>query len=128
MKLIHTLIVAAALSAIALTPASADPVTDAGRAAGQIGEQADGYLGAAPGQSVSADLRAHLDQINIRRRAAYTQRAQERSVSINDMAAAVGCEIFSQRVAVGEHYRDENGAWHQRTANQTVPLPSYCPR
>ena len=40
---------------------------------GTVGEQADGYLGIRG--SVSEALRAEVDAINIKRRAAYTQRA-----------------------------------------------------
>lgn len=110
-------------------PASAqvDNVVAAARAAGQAGEQADGYVGFPPGVTVSADLRARVDQLNIRRRAAYTQRATQRNVSVNEMAAAVACEIFAGRVAVGERYRAEDGSWRQRTASQAVVMPSFCP-
>jgi hypothetical protein len=76
---------------------------------------------------VSADVRGRVDQINIRRRALYTQRAGERNASVNEMAAAVACEIFSSRIADGERYRDEAGAWRQRTPTQAVATPSFCP-
>src|SRR5690349_19537898 len=69
--------------------AQVDNVVSSARASGQVGEQADGYMGFPTGVNVSADLRARVDQINIRRRAAYTQRAAQRNVSVNEMAAAV---------------------------------------
>ena len=105
-----------------------DAVLNQARAAGQVGEQADGYLGVVPGASVSADVRARVDQNNIRRRALYTQRATERGASVNEMAAAVACEVFQGRIAVGEHYRDEAGQWRQRTAGAAVTMPSFCTR
>jgi uncharacterized protein YdbL (DUF1318 family) len=95
--------------------------------AGLIGEQADGYLGYVPGANVSADLRGRVDQINIQRRALYTRRAAERNVSVNEMAAAVACEVFQTRIGVGERYRNEAGQWRQRTAAQPVEMPSFCP-
>lgn len=125
-----SLIAACALAAAAIaTPAAAqaDSVLDAAKSAGVIGEQADGYLGVVPGASASADVRARVDQINIRRRAVYTQRAGERGVAVNEMAAAVACEIFSRRIGVGERYRDQGGTWRQRTASQPVAMPSFCP-
>ncbi len=94
---------------------------------GQVGEQADGYLGFVPGAQISADLRARVDQINIQRRALYTRRAAERNVSVNEMAAAVACEVFQSRIGIGERYRDEQGQWRQRTASQPVQKPSFCP-
>ncbi len=117
----------AAAVAIPARAQASDPIVAQARAAGQVGEQADGYLGYVPGASASSDVRGHVDQINIRRRALYTSRASERSVSVNEMAAAVACEIFQGRIAVGEHYRDENGQWRQHTASQPVAMPSFCP-
>jgi hypothetical protein len=103
-----------------------DAVVAQARAAQQVGEQADGYLGIAPGAQVSADVSAHVDQINIRRRALYVSRAEQRNVSVNEMAAAVACEIFQGRIAVGERYRDQSGQWRERTASQPVAMPSFC--
>ncbi len=127
-----TLLSAAALvaGALALAAPSWAQATDAvlaqGRAAGLVGEQADGYLGFVPGASISADLRGRVDQNNIRRRALYTRRATERSATVNEMAAAVACEVFQGRIAVGEKYRDESGQWRQRTASSPVAMPSFC--
>ena len=124
--LMGAFLLAAALALPAHAQA-ADAVVAQARAAGQVGEQADGYLGYPSGAQVSADLRAHVDQINIRRRALYTSRASERNVSVNEMAAAVACEIFDGRIAIGERYRDESSQWRQRTASQAVAMPSFCP-
>lgn len=121
---------AAALTAAALALAAPALAQDASlnqaRAAGLIGEQADGYLGFVPGASISADLRGRVEQNNIQRRQLYTRRAAERSVSVNEMAAAVACEVFERRIAVGERYRDANGQWRQHTASSPVTMPSFC--
>lgn len=112
------------------TPAAAqaaDSVVAGARASGAVGEQADGYLGFSPGASISADVRGRVEQINIQRRALYTRRAAERGVSVNEMAAAVACEVFERRIAVGERYRDQAGQWRQRTASTPVAMPSFCP-
>ncbi|MDX2238656.1 MAG: YdbL family protein [Hyphomonadaceae bacterium] len=124
-KALAGLAIAAALIG-APAAAIADDVVDAARAGGVIGEQADGYLGVAAGQTASADLRARVDQINIRRRAAYTERAAATGVSVNEMAAAVACQLLATRVQVGERYRDEAGTWRQRTASAPVAVPSFC--
>lgn len=118
---------AAALATPAIAQAAADSVVNAARASGLIGEQADGYLGYAPGAQISADLRGRVDQINIQRRALYTRRAAERNVSVNEMAAAVACEVFRTRIAVGERYRDELGQWRRHTETDPVAVPSFCP-
>lgn len=131
MRILAFIAAAAISAALASTPAiaqaAADSVVNAARSGGLIGEQADGYLGFVPGAQISADLRGRVDQINIQRRALYTRRAAERSVSVNEMAAAVACEVFQSRIAVGERYRDEAGQWRQRTGAQPVVMPSFCP-
>ena len=69
------------------------------------------------GSRCSADLRGRVEQNNIQRRQLYTRRATERSVSVNEMAAAVACEVFQRpRIAVGEKYRNEAGQWRTRSA------------
>lgn len=116
-----------ALSATLATAQTADSALTQARANGLIGEQADGYLGFVPGASISADLRGRVDQNNIQRRQLYTRRAAERSVSVNEMAAAVACEVFERpRIAVGEKYRNEAGQWRQRTAGAAIDVPSFC--
>ena len=114
-----------ALSAPAFAQAADSALTQA-RTQGLIGEQADGYLGFVPGATISADLRGRVEQNNIQRRQLYTRRAAERSVSVNEMAAAVACEVFERRIAMGERYRDEAGQWRQRTASAPVATPSFC--
>ncbi|HRK64555.1 MAG TPA: DUF1318 domain-containing protein [Terricaulis sp.] len=121
-----TVVALAGALALASPAAAQDAVLNQARAAGLIGEQADGYLGIAPGADVSADVRARVDQNNMRRRALYTQRATDRGASVNEMAAAVACEVFQGRIAVGERYRDEGGQWRQRTASAPVAVPSFC--
>lgn len=106
--------------------AQANPIAEA-RAAGTLGEQADGYLGFPSNSGVSADLRARVDQNNIQRRSLYTRRAQERGVSANEMAAAVACEVFQNRIAIGERYRGEDGQWRRHSAAGDIVMPSFCP-
>lgn len=123
---------AAALTAAVLAfaaPAIAqaqDATLSQARASGLIGEQADGYLGFVPGATISADLRGRVEQNNLQRRQLYMRRAEERNVSVNEMAAAVACEVFERRIAVGERYRDQSGQWRQRTAAAPVEMPSFC--
>jgi uncharacterized protein YdbL (DUF1318 family) len=119
-------VAAAAALAFAAPSLAQDNTLNQARAAGLIGEQADGYLGVVPGADISATLRGRVDQNNIQRRALYTRRATERNVSVNEMAAAVACEVFERRIALGERYRTEAGQWRQRTAANPVQMPSFC--
>ncbi len=90
---------------------------------GRVGEQADGYLGfrAPP----AGDLRDEVDAINIKRRAAYTQLAAQRGVTVKDVAATVGCETLASRVAVGRSYQLPDGVWRVKGATP-IQLPAYC--
>ncbi|MGE0829444.1 MAG: YdbL family protein [Hyphomonadaceae bacterium] len=105
--------------------AQSDPIVEQARTQGLVGEQPDGFIGFVT-DGVSADVRARVNQINIRRRAAYTERAAANGASASEMAAAVACQIYASRIAVGEYYRDEAGAWRQRTAAQPIPRLSFC--
>jgi uncharacterized protein len=90
-----------------------------------IGEQADGYMGF---RSTPSDaLRAEVDAINIKRRAAYTQLAQQKGVTPKEVAAAVGCETLAKRVGVGRAYQLIDGVWRVRKTGEVINLPDYCP-
>lgn len=90
---------------------------------GTVGEQADGYLGIAG--SVSADVKSEVEAINIKRRAAYTDLAAKRGVTVADVAAATGCQTLASRVKPGQVYRIAGGAWQTKGAG-AIALPSYC--
>jgi uncharacterized protein YdbL (DUF1318 family) len=94
------------------------------RNSGQVGEQADGYLGVVG--SVPSAVRAQVDSINIQRRAYYTDLAGRRGAKIEEVAATTACELFRTRVAPGQFYRGTDGTWKKREGSAPVPLPSYC--
>ena len=125
--LLGALMLAAGLLLIAQSAHAQANVVAEARANGTVGEQADGYLGFPSNSGVGADLRARVDQINIQRRALYTRRAQERGVSANEMAAAVACEVFDGRIAMGERYRGEDGQWRRHSSAGDIVKPSFCP-
>lgn len=120
------IVLAAALALMATGAASAlQPVTsEALRASGRAGEQANGYLGIV-GQGDAA-LRAQVNAINIRRRASYTQVARARRVQIEAVAAAMACALFAEAVLPGQYYRLADGVWRRREGNEPVPRPAYC--
>lgn len=115
----------AVLAAAPVLAQAADPVVEAARAAGTAGEQADGYLGVRPG--AAPEVKAHVDAINIQRRAIYTDTASQKpGVTVADVGAAAACQQFRNRVAVGHFYRDQTGTWRQHTAGAPVAIPSFC--
>ena len=93
--------------------AQRDPAYAAARSAGQVGEQPDGYLGVVGGGD--AQLRALVSNINIQRKAAYTQKAQASGATVEQLAFTSGCNLIAQTSA-GEKYRSPDGVWMTRTA------------
>lgn len=116
--------VALAAGAAGIAPAQTGAVS-AALASGDVGEQADGYLGFR--NAPSAAVKAEVDAINIKRRAAYTDLAAKRGVSVSDMAAATGCLTLTTKVGPGRAYRGTDGIWQVRQGDAPVPKPSYCP-
>ena len=90
---------------------------------GTVGEQADGYLGIRG--NVSEEVRAEVDALNIKRRAAYTQRAAQKGATVKEVAAAVGCETLASRVPAGRAYLLPDGVWRVKGA-APISLPAYC--
>lgn len=103
--------------------AQRDPAYAAARAAGEIGEQPDGYLGIVG--TPSAELRALVNSINIQRKAKYTQSAQASGATVEQMAFTSGCNLVAQTSA-GEKYRTPGGAWKTRTAG-AAERDQRCP-
>lgn len=101
----------------------APTLVSAALAEGTVGEQADGYMGfkGAP----SSALRAEVDAINIKRRAAFTSLAAQRGVTVKDVAATVGCETLEKRVTTGRAYMLPDGVWRVKGADP-IKLPAYC--
>src|ERR1044072_1512226 len=94
------------------------------RASGLVGEQSDGYLGLVG--SAPAAVRAQMEQVNIQRRAAYTQLAAKRGAPIEEVAAATACQLFAGRVGPGQYYRLPAGGRPQRNGSEPVPRPRHC--
>ena len=117
-------LLAAALGAVAApVAAQSSPVIIAARAAGQIGERYDGYLGyALPPES---RLRAQVESVNIRRRALYSDLAAKRGASRVEVGITAGCELLGS-VAVGEAYLLGDNVWRRHAPGQALPIPDYC--
>lgn len=111
------------LIALASAVAAQSAYFDA-RAAGQVGERFDGYLGYAQ-TPPSPQARAQTEALNIRRRALYSDLAQRRGVSPQEVGITAGCTLLA-RVAPGERYMLSDGEWRVHAAGQPAPLPAYC--
>ena len=106
------LVVSLAVLAAPAIAQQRDPAYAAARAAGQVGEKIDGYLGfpVAPSQSI----RAMADDINIKRKAVYATKAQAQAATVEEYAFTSGCLAIARTVP-GEKYQAPDGAWRTRT-------------
>lgn len=121
------LTIAAAATAIGglATPAFAqrDPAYAAARSAGQVGERMDGYLGIVVAETPA--LRRIVNDINIKRRAVYSERAKATNATIEEYAFTAGCQAILATVS-GEKYQAPDGSWQTRGANAPLRDPR-CP-
>jgi len=99
----------AAVALLVAIPAPASPLDDAKRA-GQLGEQADGYVGVIPGAPASA--RALADRVNAERAEHYAAIAAKTGASPTSVAALAGQKLV-ERAAPGDWVRDADGHWTQ---------------
>lgn len=118
---------AASLAIAGLLPSSAmaqrDPAYAAARAAGQVGEKVDGYLGYVSPPPPS--LKAVIDELNIKRKAVYADKAAANKATVEEYALTSGCLLISQ-TKPGEMYQGPDGSWQTRTANPPL-RDSRCP-
>lgn len=117
------LVVSLAVLAAPAIAQQRDPAYAAARAAGQVGEKTDGYLGfpVTPGQAV----RAMADDINIKRKAVYAAKAQAQAATVEEYAFTSGC-LAVARTVPGEKYQAPDGAWRTRTSEPPL-RDSRCP-
>ena len=97
-----------------------DPAYAAARAAGQVGEQPDGYLGVVGAGTPT--LKALVAKINIQRKAVYTQRSAASGSTIEELAFVSGCNLIA-KTAAGEKYLTPDGRWLTRTAEAPTRDP-----
>lgn len=111
-----------------LTPVGAfaqsrDPAYASARAAGQVGEKMDGYLGYVT--PPAASLRAIVEDINIKRKAVYADKAQANKATVEEYALTSGCLLIGQ-TRPGEKYQAPDGSWQTR-GNGPPLRDARCP-
>lgn len=117
------LLAASFFAAFALSvPAYADDYA-AAKARGAIGEKMDGYV-AVVGAG-TPELRRIADDINIKRKAVYAEKAQGQHATIEEYAFTTGCRLIAQTTP-GEMYQAPDGTWQARTSAPPLRDPR-CP-
>ncbi|MDG5751008.1 YdbL family protein [Qipengyuania sp. XHP0211] len=116
--------IATAIGGLA-TPAFAqrDPAYAAARSAGQVGEKMDGYLGIVGAST--PELQRLVNDINIKRRAVYAERAKATNATLEEYALTAGCQAILA-TSPGEKYQAPSGSWETRTSAPPM-RDSRCP-
>lgn len=91
--------------------AQRDPAYAAARASGQVGEKMDGYLGIVGAETPT--LRRIVNDINIKRRAVYSERAKATNATLEEYALTAGCQAILA-TQPGEMYQAPDGSWETR--------------
>jgi uncharacterized protein YdbL (DUF1318 family) len=110
---------AAVLAALALPAAAvaqsaqAKSAVDAAKAAGIVGEQADGFLGFVSGGADPA-LRQAVAEINAGRAQVYREAAAKSGASPEAAGAAAFANAISPRVQPGQYYKPAGGGWTRK--------------
>jgi len=98
------------------SPAFADlagdkAAVDAAKAAGTVGEQADGYLGIV--SSADGTVTAAVNSINAGRRQVYTQTATKSGVTPDAAGQATGAQLIAKTPA-GQFIKPLGGGWTKK--------------
>lgn len=110
------------LGGIALSPAlsapafaqtsSAKSIVDNAKSQRLVGERIDGYLGLVTG-FVSPDIQSAVNEINIRRKSAYTKLARDQGVEIGVIARLTGEKLVAKALS-GHKTMGADGVWQTR--------------
>lgn len=111
-------VAAAVMAALAMTPAvamamDAKTAVDNAKAAGIVGEQADGFLGWVKPSDDTA-LKAAVQEINEGRAALYRQTAAKNGVPVEAAGAAAFTQVVQLKLKPGEYYKPAGGGWTKK--------------
>ena len=90
---------------------AASPLTQP-KADGLIGEQANGYIGLVQ-QSVPADIKKLVNDVNAKRRAGYQKIAKKQGTSLAEVER-VGGNTAIEKTLRGNYIRDASGNWRKK--------------
>lgn len=107
---------AALMATLVLSPAAvaqsaaAKAIVDRAKAAGIVGEQADGFLGFVTGAADPA-IKAAVDEINAGRAQVYREAAAKSGATPEAAGAAAFLAVVQSRLKPGEFYKPAGGGW-----------------
>jgi uncharacterized protein YdbL (DUF1318 family) len=92
-------------------PAFAGALENA-KAAGQVGERIDGYLGVVD-SGAPASVKSMVDQINAEREAKYAEIAKKQGAPVAAVAQIAGKKLI-ERAGSGEYVMGADGKWQRK--------------
>lgn len=116
-NLLTAVVAVAALGAAVVGPAMAQSASqktliDQAKAAGTVGEQADGYLGVRT--TVDSDTQAAVNATNAGRRQVYARSASEAGTTADVAGARMFETQLQGRISSGQWFKNASGQWVQR--------------
>ena len=93
--------------------ASAKAAVDSAKAAGIVGEQADGFLGFVTGNADPA-VRSAVAEINAGRAQLYREAAAKNGVTAEAAGASAFKQVVESRLRPGEYYKPAGGGWTRK--------------
>jgi len=93
-------------------PVAASADIESAKAAGEVGERFDGYLGIVDDKS-SAATRAMVEEVNAERRSEYEDIAKQNGVAVEQVAALSGKKLI-QRTPSGQYIMPTRGRWVEK--------------
>jgi uncharacterized protein len=121
------MLTAAVLLGLATTTAAyaqSAPTYQSARSEGLIGEMPTGYIGFV--SPPTAAVKALVDDINIKRKAVYTEQAQANGATVEEFAFRTACRLIKEKMVPGEKYQAPDRSWKTRDASPPA-LDSRCP-
>jgi uncharacterized protein YdbL (DUF1318 family) len=101
------------LPAAAIAQSGAKAAVDAAKAAGVVGEQADGYLGFVSGAADPA-LRQAVAEINAGRAQVYREAAARSGATPEAAGASAFVNAIQPRLTPGQYYKPAGGGWTRK--------------
>ena len=108
-----TLIALPGGSSTAYAQSASKSIVDSAKARGEIGEQVDGYLGVVAGKSPAASVTNAMLEINIARKAVYTEVSAGSGQPASVFAKLTG-EKQIKKAAQGTYVKDTTGSWKKK--------------
>lgn len=112
------------LTATTAAYAQAGPTYQSARSEGLIGELPNGYIGFV--SPPTAAIKALVDDINIKRKAVYTEQASANGATVEEFAFRTACRLIKEKMVAGEKYQAPDRSWKTRDASPPL-LDSRCP-